>query len=180
MEVIGGIASIGAILNGAQKTVAILRSLPGIEDDWRRLNDEVDCLVMEDFGVLALADRVSAQIKEIEILIRTSQSQYPIDQANGPEHLHLEPIHRAIERLKQILRELETLIIRSTKEQKEPKDGGKGFKPDKLKWLYLREDIANIHNRLRDTKIDLNLALRLADGYVSPVSSLCSRGLDLR
>lgn len=47
MEVIGAIASVGAILGGTRKTFDFVRSIAGIEDDWQRLNDEV-CVFSPD------------------------------------------------------------------------------------------------------------------------------------
>jgi hypothetical protein len=41
LEIVGAIASIGAILGGTRKTFGFIRSIEGIKDDWDRLNEEV-------------------------------------------------------------------------------------------------------------------------------------------
>jgi hypothetical protein len=55
---------------------------------------------------------------------------------------------------------------RVSSERRASKSGAKKYKPNKRKWVWLKSDIAKTHDRLRDAKIDLNIAMRLADQYV--------------
>ncbi|KAK0389561.1 hypothetical protein NLU13_3136 [Sarocladium strictum] len=135
MEVIGAIASVGAILGGTRKTFDFVRSIAGIEDDWQRLNDEID---------------------GIATLIEEAKRHFP---SGVPDQPHTASIRKAFRQLEQVLSDLNTLSKKVSPERKKLQPA----QPRKMKWLYLKEDIASIQNRLRDAKIELDLALRLAD-----------------
>ncbi|KAH8171368.1 hypothetical protein LIA77_08135 [Sarocladium implicatum] len=139
LEIVGAIASIGAILGGTRKTFSFIRSIEGIKNDWDRLNEEVE---------------------SVELLFKGVQGRYA---KQGPNDAYTAPICRALKQLEQILSDLKVMSERVSSERRASKSGAKEYKPNKRKWVWLKSDIAKTHDRLRDAKIDLNIAMRLAD-----------------
>lgn len=58
MEVVGAIASVGAILSGTQKAFRFLKAIPEIEKEWKTLDDEVGVkFVLPSYHVFTFCPR---------------------------------------------------------------------------------------------------------------------------
>ncbi|KAL2202628.1 hypothetical protein CC79DRAFT_1164358 [Sarocladium strictum] len=146
MEVVGAIASVGAILGGSQKALAVIWSIPGIPEDWCRLKEEV-------ISVRAILAAAAIQFSPTEMF-----------------QPHTLPVQSALECLEDIANELQTLLNRVTKEKPDPSSNTKIYKPSTLKWVYLdkfKKEIGPFLIRLHNAKMSLNLALTIAQRYES-------------
>ncbi|KAF6804992.1 ankyrin repeat protein [Colletotrichum musicola] len=134
MEVVGAVASFIAIAQALEtggKIVNILREIPGISGEMMLLNNEIESL---------------------RVTVETAQVQIAAALEDEPEPPDLKAARLSID---QLAKDMQAIVTRCTRAV--GKDGK--IKPNYLKWMWLQKELKGCHDKTRDAKSTLGLAL---------------------